>query len=83
VHLEVYITEGCGNCAEAHIAEQAQTIPNLRVSVIDVGKARAAPPDNVVAVPTYLLDGRVVALGNPDRQKFLSDLARRVMEGTR
>jgi hypothetical protein len=83
MHLEVYVTEDCSTCAEAQIiAEQAQTIPHLRVSVIYVGKARQPPPDNVVAVPTYLLDGRVVSLGNPDRQEFLSDLARRGAEGT-
>jgi len=31
-------------------------------------------------VPTYLLDGRVVSLGNPDRQNFLDELARRNKE---
>lgn len=84
MHLAVYISGGCGNCEEAlSIAEQAQAIPNLRVSVIHVGQAGHVSPVNVVAVPTYLLDGRVVSLGNPDRQSFLSDLARRVTEGTR
>ena len=81
MRLDVYISNHCVNCHEALlIAEHAKAIPNVLVTVINVDEMRVAPPPNVIAVPTYLLDGRVVSLGNPERQNFLDELARRNKE---
>src|SRR5215831_18521865 len=67
-HLEVYVSAECPNCREAvRLArEAAARYPDIVVSVIDLAQLQGSPPpDPVVAVPTYLLNGRVVSLGNP------------------
>lgn len=77
MRLEIYIANHCTGCQEAlRIAEQARAVPDLEVAVIDVDRATDPIPSKVVAVPTYLLDGRVVSLGNPDRLAFLTFLER-------
>jgi thiol-disulfide isomerase/thioredoxin len=66
--LEVYVSSECPNCDEAiRLADEAaMRYPNVVVRLIDLDElAGNPPPDPVVAVPTYLLNGRVVSLGNP------------------
>jgi alkyl hydroperoxide reductase subunit AhpF len=66
--LEVYVSSECPNCGEAvRLAEEAaERYPTVVVRVIDLDQLDGnPPPDPVVAVPTYLLNGRVVSLGNP------------------
>jgi hypothetical protein len=75
LHLDIYITTVCTNCGEALlIAERVQSIAGLDISVVNLDQPGQRIPPNVVAVPTYVLDGRVVSLGNPEREKFLSML---------
>ncbi len=75
MHLEVYVTSQCTNCGEALlIAERARRIAGLEVAVINLDQPGRRVPPQVVAVPTYMLDGRVVSLGNPEREKFLARL---------
>jgi hypothetical protein len=80
--LEVYVAAHCLSCVEAHrlAAAAARRFPGLDVRTIDVDAAarRSAGqvlPESVVAVPTYLLDGRVVALGNPDPEQLFACIA--------
>ncbi len=76
-HLEIYVGQHCMNCAEAlRIAALAALIPDLTVRVIEWDDPRQAIPARIVAVPTYVLDGRIVALGNPAPEPFLADLRR-------
>ena len=65
--LEVYVSRHCPNCGEARqlAKEAAALFPGVVVRVIDLDRVATPPPEAVVAVPTYLLDGRVVSLGNP------------------
>lgn len=75
MRLEIYIGAHCFNCDEAMaIAEAAQTIAGLDVSIVDVDDPASDPSMRIVAVPTYVLDGHIIALGNPERQSFLSHL---------
>jgi predicted thioredoxin/glutaredoxin len=75
MHLDIYITTVCTNCGEALlIAERARTIAGLKVAVINLDQPGQRIPPHIVAVPTYVLDGNVVSLGNPEREKFLSML---------
>jgi len=75
MHLDIYVTNHCTNCEEALlIAERAQTIAGLTVTVIHLDQPGQHIPPHVVAVPTYVLDGKVVSLGNPERNAFLSML---------
>ena len=74
--LTVYIITGCANCEFARelAAEAGRAYPALRVQVLDLSQV-ADPPDTVFATPTYLLDGKVISLGNPDPQELLALLA--------
>lgn len=75
--LEVYVSSECLNCGEAvRLAEEvAERYPRVAVRIIDVGELDGnPPPDPIVAVPTYLLDGRVVSLGNPYPEELFARL---------
>jgi alkyl hydroperoxide reductase subunit AhpF len=75
--LEVYVSSECPNCGEAvRLAEEAaERFPDVVVRVIDLDQlAGRPPPDPVVAVPTYLLNGRVVSLGNPYSEELFARL---------
>ena len=75
--LEVYVSSECPNCGEAlRLAEEAAArYPNIVVRVIDLDELDGnPPPDPVVAVPTYLLNGRVVSLGNPYQEELFARL---------
>jgi hypothetical protein len=75
MRLEIYVASHCTNCQEAlTIAEAARDIAGLDVAVIDLDHANEEMPASIVAVPTYRLNGRVVSLGNPERQRFLQEL---------
>ena len=72
--LKIYILEGCLGCERARrIARQvAIHVPKINVSVIDISRANSPVPPSVFAVPTYVLDGRTISLGNPDEVQFLA-----------
>jgi alkyl hydroperoxide reductase subunit AhpF len=81
MRLEIYITKQCSNCREAvAIAERARSIAGLEVAVIDLEARGQDAPPRVIAVPTYLLDGQVVSLGNPAREEFLAHLRNHLTE---
>ena len=65
VRLEIYVTEDCWTCEESRrLATQVETqLPWVDVELVDLNKPDR--PSNVFAAPTYLLDGRVIFLGNP------------------
>jgi hypothetical protein len=74
--LEVYVSSECLNCDEAlSLAEEAAArYPDVVVRVIDLDLNGSPPPDPVVAVPTYVLNGRVVSLGNPYSKELFACL---------
>jgi hypothetical protein len=74
--LEVYVSNACLNCAEAvHLAEEAAVrYPNVVVRVVDLDMDHVPPPDPIVAVPTYVLDGQIVSLGNPYPEELFACL---------
>jgi hypothetical protein len=76
--LDVYVAENCFGCAEARrlAAVVASRFGRLSVRVVDLEREPDARPDSVVAVPSYVLDGRVIALGNPRQTELFLDLAR-------
>jgi hypothetical protein len=48
--------------------------PGVEVDLIDLAESGAVRPAAVFAVPTYLLDGRVLSLGNPEPEWLLARL---------
>jgi alkyl hydroperoxide reductase subunit AhpF len=78
--LEVYVSSECLNCEESVrlASEVASRFPGVQVRVVDLDRLpdHELLPEAVVAVPTYLLDGRVISLGNP----YLEELFARLSE---
>jgi hypothetical protein len=66
MRLVIYVSDHCDNCTEAlRLADLAREAPGAEVRVVNLDTTPHPPPARVVAVPTYVLDGRIVSLGNP------------------
>ncbi len=67
--LTIYVSSsGCTPCTRARELGGALigAYPDVKVELVDVGSlAPGELPDAVVAVPTYVLDGMVISMGNP------------------
>jgi predicted thioredoxin/glutaredoxin len=76
--LDIYVSSGCLSCRRAReIASSLQgTYPGVRVEVVEAESAPAGSlPESVVALPAYILDGRLVSLGNPNPVTLREQLA--------
>lgn len=76
--LRIFVTQDCPTCAESHIIAHRirQNYPDLSVEVIDVMSQQDVVPEAIFATPTFMLNNRVVSLGNPK----LNEVARWVKE---
>lgn len=76
--LKIYVRTQCTGCAEAYnTANHIQkNYPYLLVEVIDLDNPAVAAPNNVFATPTYVLDNKVVSLGNPDHNDIAEWLSK-------
>ncbi len=73
--LEIYVAPGClASETACSLADTVRALgqPGLEVRLVDLGEPGAVRPPAVFAVPTYLLDGRVISLGNPDAAWLLA-----------
>ena len=79
--LEIVIAKHCQQCRESvRVADALQrAFPKLDVRVIDLDAPDALKPDVVFAVPSFLLNGRVVSLGNPEVEE-LSGMIRALLQ---
>jgi hypothetical protein len=66
------MAEHCWGCDEARaIATQMrQLYAELTVELIDLNGGQVEKPQEVFAIPTYVLNGRVVSLGNPKPERL-------------
>lgn len=73
--LTVYIADDCWSCAETQriLDDVMPLFPDLLLNLVDT--AQQPLPDNVFAVPTYLLNGEIISLGNPTREALQKRLA--------
>ena len=76
--LTVYPEEGCLGCERARqiAAEVERSNDAVDVEVLDLAEVTVIP-EAVIAVPAYVLDGRLVFLGNPR----LAELSALIEEG--
>ncbi len=75
--LEIYVAPNCFGCETARTLAgivRALDRPNLEVRLLDLSEPDVIRPTTVFAVPTYLLDGRVISLGNPEQDWLLDQL---------
>jgi hypothetical protein len=76
--LEIYVAPDCFGCETAcTLAGMVRALdwPDLEVRLLDLSSPGVTRPATVFAVPTYVLDGRVISLGNPEREWLLAQLA--------
>ena len=75
LNLDVYISPDCWSCQETEriVADISDQLPDVTIKMIDMESAHNRP-DTVFAVPTYLLNGRVISLGNPTREELVQKI---------
>lgn len=73
IRLDVYVSRGCANCEYARglAAATAHAYPEIHVQVLELSQV-ADLPEEVFATPSYLLNGRVISLGNPDKERLFA-----------
>ena len=66
--LDVYVAEHCWSCHETRkiVSDLRVQFPRVAISLLDIDPQEW--PEQVFAVPTYLLNGRIISLGNPARE---------------
>lgn len=71
--LKVFIAEHCSTCDEtvAIATRVEREYPEISVEIIDIGHNQSVVPDAVFAIPTVMLNGRIVSLGNPDPEEMM------------
>lgn len=83
--LNIYVTSGgCLTCARAKEigSALAAEYPYVDVELVDIDALGPGElPDAVVAVPTYLLDGVVISMGNPRESTLRAKLAASAIAG--
>jgi hypothetical protein len=72
--LQVYISDECWTCEETRriVADIRPRFPQVQIELLNLNGMKR--PSTVFAVPTYVLNGRVIFLGNPIRQELHSKL---------
>ena len=75
VALQIFVEAGCESCERAlRLAREVdQAYPELAVQVVDIGESPVRR-DDVFAVPTFVLNGRVLSLGNPQRSHLRREI---------
>ena len=74
--LAIYIERNCMGCdyAKDLAIEVQELFPRLEVRIFDLTRPNVKKPESVFAVPTYILDGRRIWLGNPDKGELFEKL---------
>jgi len=72
VNLEIYVARGCVTCSRSRaLAERIrERFPAVVVRVIDLTSEQGEHGDLVAATPTFVLNGRVLSLGNPSEEEL-------------
>lgn len=65
--LDIYVDDHCRGCAAAEdlATEVSRWFPMVEVVIHRLGEGQATPP-GVVAVPAFLLEGRLLQYGTPE-----------------
>ncbi len=75
--LQVFVTTSCEACDHAREVAQRVTeeFGGVQVDVINIDEEPELVPPTVFAVPSYLLNGAVISLGNPSWEHLTALLA--------
>lgn len=74
--LFVYISASCAVCVRTQqlVAAVRAQRPDYTIELVDLDQVGAVKPAFVFGTPTYVLGGRIVALGNPALAQLLEIL---------
>lgn len=77
--LRIYVSEHCWGCEEARkIAGEIRVeFPDVQVVLVERESAECWP-DEIIATPAFVLDGKLVSWGNPSRERLRGLLAEAV-----
>lgn len=83
--LCLYVAAECQSCQEAVLllAEMAREFPQLVAEIISLDKPGVEKPTGVFAVPTWLMDGKIISLGNPYPEQMRARIASVLAEKAR
>jgi len=72
--LDVYIEDTCWACAESRriVADIGPNVPSVDIELRSLDDGRR--PSAVFATPTYVLDGRIIYMGNPTLEELIRKL---------
>lgn len=75
--LRIYVAAHCWSCDEAIrlAGELREKFASLKLELIDLDEEGNENLDDVFSVPTYVLDGRTISLGNPAPDQLFDRLA--------
>ena len=84
VALDVFVSDHCWQCAQARTLaqEMALQFPALAVTIVNLDQPDVSPPSVVFAVPTFLLDQKIISLGTPTPEDLGRHIAK-AMKGKR
>jgi hypothetical protein len=86
MRLQVYVSQHCESCSRSAALGNAVAsyFDDVTVEVIDLDAPSAIKPDSVFAVPTFLLEGQLLCLGNQEEAWLthrLQQIKQRMGEG--
>ncbi len=75
--LEVYVAKHCFGCDEALklATEISQSLPHLQVKVRNLEEMAEDDLPEIIATPSYFLNGRRLFLGNPRLEELVVKIA--------
>ncbi len=76
IKLMIYVERNCDNCEQAYNLAHliGERMPQVQVLLIDLLDPQVERPPQVFAVPTYVLNGETISLGNPAEETLLARL---------
>jgi hypothetical protein len=78
--LEIFVSTHCFGCQEARRLARAvaERFCAISVHLVDLDAEPEARPDQVIAVPAYLLDDTVISFGNPRQVDLFQQVERAI-----
>ena len=80
--LQIVVASDCFGCEEALRLQREvlERFPELPVELIDIEAEADKKPAAVVAVPSYLIDGKIIFVGNPRFEELSARLSSAMFE---
>ena len=73
MNLTLYADVGCVTCQRSRVLldDIAVVYPDLDIHVVEVDETEPLP-DEVIAVPTFVLQDQVISMGNPTLEELIA-----------